>query len=216
MKRLLVAPFSLHKRMLELIEVEIENANKGLPARIIAKMNALVDPPMIEALYRASQAGVEVKLIVRGVCCLRAGVLGLSDRIEVRSIIGRFLEHSRIFYFENACRPTVFIGSADWMPRNFFSRIETVFPIEDGVLRDRIINEVLAVSLADNSKSRMLQSDATYARSSLEEGVAARSSQREFMDLAIEMNHSKLDPQKDPLPSPINMTVRRRPTVQAS
>jgi polyphosphate kinase len=216
MKKLLVAPFTLHTRMLELVETETENAKNGVPAKIIAKMNALVDPAMIEALYRASQAGVEVKLIVRGVCCLRAGVPGLSDRIEVRSIVGRFLEHSRIFYFENACRPKVYIGSADWMPRNFFSRIETVFPVEDGVLRDRIMNEVLAISLADNTKSRLLQSDGSYSRSVPEKGVELRASQREFMDLSIELRKSTLDSRENDLPSPIKMTVRRKPTIQST
>ena len=216
MKKLLVAPFSLHKRMLELVEAETENAKSGLPAKIIAKMNALVDPAMIEALYRASQAGVEVKLIIRGVCCLRAGVPGLSDQIEVRSIIGRFLEHSRIFYFENACRPKVYIGSADWMPRNFFSRIETVFPVEDGVLRDRIINEVLALSLADNTKSRLLQSDGSYSRPVPEKGIEARASQQEFMDRSIELKKSTLDSTENDLSSPIKMKVRRKPTIQST
>jgi polyphosphate kinase len=128
MRKLVVAPFELHARMLQLIAREAEHADNGLPARIIAKMNSLADEQILKALYRASQAGVEIDLIVRGICCLRPGVPGLSDRIRVRSIVDRFLEHSRIFYFENACQPEVFIGSADWMPRNFFRRIETVFP----------------------------------------------------------------------------------------
>src|SRR5690606_8338854 len=131
MRRFLVAPFELHARVLELIDTERENALRGLPARIIAKMNSLVDPEVIMALYAASQAGVEIDLIVRGICCLRPGVPGLSDNIRVRSIVDRFLEHSRILYFENASSPRVFIGSADWMPRNFFKRIEVMFPIED-------------------------------------------------------------------------------------
>ena len=114
---------------------------RGLPARIIARMNALVDRKIIEALYDASQAGVRIDLIVRGICCLRPQVKGISDNITVRSIVDRFLEHSRIFYFENACQPEIFIGSADWMPRNFFRRIEVVFPVEDGNLRERIISE---------------------------------------------------------------------------
>ena len=137
-QKLLVAPFELHERILELIEREAENARQGLPARIIAKMNSLVDREIIEALYRASQAGVKIDLIVRGICCLRPELKGISDNITVRSIVDRFLEHSRIFYFENACQPEVFVGSADWMPRNFFRRIEIVFPIEDGNLRERI------------------------------------------------------------------------------
>src|SRR5205814_9523091 len=137
------------------------------PARIIATMNSLVDPDIIDALYQASQAGVQVELIVRGTCCLVPGVKGLSDKITVRSIVDRFLEHSRIFYFENACQPEVFVGSADWLPRNFLRRIELVFPIEDGVLRERIINQILAISLADSTKARLLQSDGRYQRSKI-------------------------------------------------
>jgi polyphosphate kinase len=183
-KRLLVAPFDLHKRMVALIERESENARQGLPARIIAKINSLVDPPIIEALYRASQAGVKIDLIVRGICGLRPGVPGISQNITVRSIVDRFLEHSRIFYFENACRPEVFIGSADWMPRNFYRRIETTFPIEDGVLRERVISEVLAVSLADNVKARQLKPDGTYDLPEHPEDDPARRSQAEFIQLA--------------------------------
>ena len=211
MKKLLVAPFSLHRRMVELVEAETKNAENGVPARIIAKMNALVDPVIIEALYRASQAGVEIQLIVRGVCCLRAGVPGLSERIEVRSIIGRFLEHSRIFYFENACRPKVYLGSADWMPRNFFSRIETVFPIDDGVLRDRIINEVLAVSLADNCKSRFLQPDGTYQRSASPDQELLRASQKEFMRGALDDEKSETSGSEGDALSSIKMSVRQSP-----
>ena len=159
MRKLLVAPFELHARLLQLIEREAGHARRGLPARIIAKMNSLVDERAIEALYRASQAGVKIELIVRGICCLRPGVKGLSETITVRSIVDRFLEHSRIFYFENACQSELFVGSADWMPRNFFRRIETVFPIDDGVLKDRLLNEVLALTLADNVKARGLRAD---------------------------------------------------------
>ncbi|MHC1763004.1 MAG: polyphosphate kinase 1 [Verrucomicrobiia bacterium] len=162
MRRLVVTPFELHDRILSFIERETDNAKRRLPARIIAKMNALIEDRVIEALYRASQAGVQIDLIVRGTCCLRAGVAGLSENIRVRSIVDRFLEHSRIFYFENACQPEVFISSADWMPRNFFRRIEVAVPILDGVLRDRLISEILAVSLADNLKARILQPDGRY------------------------------------------------------
>src|SRR6476469_5385153 len=114
------------------------------------------------ALYDASRAGVQVDLIVRGICCLRPGVKGLSENITVRSIVDRFLEHSRIFYFENACQPELFVGSADWMPRNFFRRIEVVFPIVDGGLRDRLTHEILGISLADNVKARFLQGQGEY------------------------------------------------------
>ncbi len=184
-RKLIVAPFVLHERMLELVHRETANARKGLPARIIAKMNSLVDPQMIEALYEASQAGVKIDLIVRGICCLRPRVKGLSENISVRSIVGRFLEHSRVFYFENACAPEVFLGSADWMPRNFFRRIEVVFPIEDGRLRERIIHEVLRFNLADNVKARELGFDGFYTRAVRAEGTPAVSSQDEFMRLAV-------------------------------
>ena len=132
MRRFMVAPFELHARLLALIQRETEHARQGLPARLIAKMNSLVGREIIEALYAASQAGVDIHLIVRGICCLRPGLKGVSRNIRVRSIVDRFLEHSRIFYFENACQPEVFVGSADWMPRNFFRRIELAFPVEDG------------------------------------------------------------------------------------
>jgi polyphosphate kinase len=184
MSKLIVAPFELHARLLELIEQEAANAGRGLPARIIAKVNSLADRQIIEALYRASRAGVKIDLIVRGVCCLRPGVRGLSENISVRSIVDRFLEHSRIFYFENACQPRVFVSSADWLPRNFFRRIELAFPIEDGVLRDRIINEILAVHLADNVKTRVLHSAGSYERIGHLNGDKPRRSQREFIALA--------------------------------
>ena len=180
-KKLIIAPFELHSRMLQLIERETANAQRGLPARIIAKMNSLVDREVIEALYRASQAGVKVDLIVRGVCCLRPGVPGVSEHITVRSVVDRFLEHSRIFYFENACQPEVFVGSADWMPRNFFRRVEVVFPIEDGNLRDRVKRELLDTVLADNVKARLLAADGTYRQLTPKRGGKALRSQTEFM-----------------------------------
>ena len=156
-RKFLVAPFELHDRMLSLVQREAANARKGLPARIIVKMNALVDRQMIEALYEASQAGVKIDLIVRGICCLRPQLEGVSENITVRSVVDRFLEHSRIYYFENAGQPDLFLGSADWMPRNFFRRIEVVFPIEDGNLRERIMSEILAVQLQDNVKARVMK-----------------------------------------------------------
>jgi polyphosphate kinase len=183
-KKLLVAPFQLHQRMISLIEREAGHAQKGLPARIIAKMNALVDPDIIAALCRASQAGVPIDLIVRGVCCLRPRVKGVTELITVRSIVDRFLEHSRIFYFENACQPEVFAGSADWMPRNFFRRIEVVFPVEDGNLRERIRGELLETILADNVKARYLQPGGSYRRPRLQAGQTPRRSQNEFIKLA--------------------------------
>jgi polyphosphate kinase len=161
-KKLMLAPFELHRRIHAMIEREAANARSGRPARIVAKMNALLDGDIIQALYRASQAGVKVDLLVRGICCLRPGIRGISDNITVRSIVDRFLEHSRIFCFENGGRPQYWIGSADWMPRNFFRRIEAVFPIEDPRLRRRVKNELLGFPLADNVKSWQLQSDGQY------------------------------------------------------
>ena len=185
MKKLVVAPFDLHARLLQLIEREISHAKKGLPAKIIARMNSLVESTLIEALYRASQAGVEIELIVRGICCLRPGVKGVSENITVRSIVDRFLEHSRIYYFENARQSEVFAGSADWMPRNLFRRIEVVFPIEDGNLRERVINEILAVTLADNVKARFLHANGAYRCDKRNKGEPLRRSQTEFTAQAL-------------------------------
>ena len=151
----------------------------------MAKMNALVDRQIIEALYRASQAGVKIDLIVRGICCLRPKLKKISDNITVRSIVDRFLEHSRVFYFENACQPEIFVGSADWMPRNLFRRIEVVFPVEDGNLRERITNELFSLALADNVKARYLQADGSYTRPALKRGSQPRRSQLEFIALAL-------------------------------
>jgi polyphosphate kinase len=184
-QKFLVSPFELRDRTVALIEHEAENARKGLPARIIAKMNALVDPGVITALYDASRAGVKIDLIVRGICCLRPQLKGISENITVRSIVDRFLEHSRIFYFENACQPKVFVGSADWMPRNFFRRIEVNFPIEDGNLRERIISELLALQLRDNVKARIMHADGTYTRLHPQRGEAAHRSQMEFIERTL-------------------------------
>ena len=164
LKKLMVAPFDLHSRLVRLIERERDNARAGKPTRIIAKLNALVDEQIIEKLYEASCADVTVDLIVRGICCLRPKLPDLSENMRVISIVGRFLEHSRIFYFENAGEPKVFLSSADWMPRNFFRRIELAFPVENPALRDRIINEVLPSLLNDRVKARELQADGSYRR----------------------------------------------------
>ena len=128
------------------------------------KANAIVDPPVIRALYRASRAGVEIDLIVRGQCTLVPGVRGLSSRIRVRSIVGRFLEHSRIFYFENGGKPDLYLGSADWMPRNLYERVEVLFPVKDPVHRERICTEILPAYLADTRKARLLGPDGCYSR----------------------------------------------------
>ncbi len=161
---LMVAPLDLAERSMALIEREAEHARQGRPARIVAKMNSLVDNDMIQSLYRASQAGVEIDLLVRGMCSLRPGMRGISHRIRVRSIVGRFLEHSRIFCFENGGEPEVFLGSADWMSRNLHERVEVLFPLKDRLLRGRVLHEILAAYLADNLKSRFLQKDGRYLR----------------------------------------------------
>ena len=161
---LLVAPLDLAEKCLRLIEREAENARLGRPARIVAKMNSLLDKDIVQALYRASQAGVEIELLVRGICSLRPGIRGISDRIQVRSIVGRFLEHSRIYYFENGGEPEVYMGSADWMNRNLHERVEVLFPLKNPLLRDRVVHEILAAYMADNVKTRILQSDGRYLR----------------------------------------------------
>jgi polyphosphate kinase len=161
---LLVAPLDLAEHCLALIAREAEYARHGRPAHIIAKMNALLDKNVIMALYRASQAGVHIDLMVRGICALRPGIRGVSDRIRVRSIVGRFLEHSRIFYFANGGQEEVYLGSADWMPRNLYERVEVIFPVKDEFLRERIRREILEAYLADNLKSRLLQKDGSYVR----------------------------------------------------
>jgi polyphosphate kinase len=165
LKKVLQAPFTLHKSMLELINREIDFAKKGKPARIIIKINSLVEPSVIEALYRASQAGVRIDLIVRGICCLRPGIKGVSENIHVRSIIGRFLEHSRIYYFHNNGDYDVYCASADWMDRNFFRRVETCFPIEDARIKKKVLKDGLLNYLADNTQSWILHNDGSYKRS---------------------------------------------------
>ncbi|HJZ65688.1 MAG TPA: polyphosphate kinase 1 [Candidatus Acidoferrum sp.] len=163
-KPLMVAPTDLAKTTIALIDRETRHAKRGRPARIIAKFNALLDPPVIQALYRASQAGVEIDLIVRGQCALVPGLRGISSRIRVRSVVGRFLEHSRIFYFENGGNPDLYLGSADWMQRNLYARVEVLFPVKDAQLRERICNEVLAAYLSDTRKARLLEPDGCYTR----------------------------------------------------
>jgi polyphosphate kinase len=163
-KPLLVAPLTMAETFLQLIRRETEHAAAGRPARIVAKMNALLEASVIEAMYAASQAGVEIDLIIRGVCTLRPGVKGLSDNIRVRSIVGRFLEHSRIFQFANDGREEIYLGSADWMPRNLFERCEVVFPVKDKTAKGRIQDEILAAYLADTAKARLMQEDGSYLR----------------------------------------------------
>src|SRR3982075_855137 len=161
---LLVAPLDLAEKCIALVDRETEHARQGREARIIAKMNALLDKNVIQALYRASQAGVKVDLIVRGICALRPGIRGVSDRIHVRSIVGRFLEHSRIYYFGNNGDPEIYTGSPDWMPRNLYERVEVMVPLREELLRERVRHEILGAYLADNRKARILTKDGTYIR----------------------------------------------------
>ncbi len=187
LRPLLVAPMTLAQDLLHLIEREAEHARAGRPARIIAKMNALLDGKTIRALYAAAQAGVEIDLIIRGMCALRPGVPGLSERIRVRSIVGRLLEHSRIFWFENGATAEndsseVFCGSADWMPRNLYERCETVFPILQTDLKRRLRDEILGAYLADTVKTRLLQENGDYTR--IARGVHPVEAQVRLMELA--------------------------------
>jgi polyphosphate kinase len=155
---------NMRTRLEELILREIEVQKEGQQGHLIFKMNALEDPEMIKLLYRASQAGVKVDLLVRGLCCLRAGVAGVSDNIRVISIVGRFLEHSRIYYFGNNGQEEVYIGSADWMPRNLYERVEVLTPLKDPMARERVRYEILEAYLADNLKTRVLARDGSYHR----------------------------------------------------
>jgi len=179
-RKLLVAPVNLRERLTWLIEREITHANSGRGGSLIFKLNSLVDPQMIELLYQASQIGVKVELVVRGMCCLRPGVAGLSENIIVRSVVGRFLEHSRIYYFENGGDPAVYLGSADLMQRNLDRRIETLFPIEDPAMIRHIRENLLATYLNDNIRAKLLMPDGSYVRAQPEPGAAPRDSQAFF------------------------------------
>jgi polyphosphate kinase len=181
LKKLLQAPFTLAKGLQGLIETETNNALAGKEARIIAKMNAIADPQIIQTLYRASQAGVKIDLIVRGVCCLRPGIKGISENIQVRSIIGRFLEHTRVFYFFHGGEELLFCSSADWMPRNLHYRVEACFPIEEKRPRDQIIVLGIHNYLADNTQAWILQPDGSYRRSKTG-GSKPRAAQQHLLD----------------------------------
>ena len=183
-KKLAVAPITLSNRVLELIERETAKAKKGEPGRIIAKLNSLVDPATIRALYAASQAGVEIDLMVRGICCLRPGLPGVSERIRVTSVVDRFLEHSRVCVFGTGAQTEVYLSSADWMPRNFLRRVEVMFPIDDPQLKARLLDEVLGIALKDNVKARVLGVDGTYAPVPLQLDGQAIRSQQVLLELA--------------------------------
>src|SRR3989475_5798347 len=186
LKKIMVAPFDMHSRLIRLIERERDHARAGKPGRIVAKLNALVDQEIIEKLYEASCADVTVDLVVRGICCLRPKIPGLSENIRVISIVGRFLEHSRINHFENGGDPLVYLSSADWMQRNFFRRIEVAFPIQTPALRDQIINDVIPTFLNDRVKARELQADGTYRRLKPEGEEPRRQPQWQFREVSRE------------------------------
>ena len=179
LRKLLHAPFSLHQALTAKIEREAEHARSGKPARIVAKLNALTEPTIIQSLYRASRAGVEIDLIVRGLCCLRPGVPGVSEGIRVRSIVGRFLEHSRVYQFENAGAREVYCASADWMDRNLYRRIEVAFPVEAPEFKARVGDD-LNLYLADDCQAWVLASNGEYSRA---EGPGNISAQARLLSL---------------------------------
>ena len=183
LKKMLQSPFTLHKTILDLIDQEAERARKGKSGYIFAKMNSLIEPQVIQALYRASQAGVEIDLVVRGICALRPGIKGVSSNIRVRSIIGRFLEHTRVFQFDNGGDPIIYLSSADWMGRNFFNRVETCFPIEDPALKKRILKEC-RLYLADNSQAWELASDGRYRKAETPSGKRVSAQETLLADLS--------------------------------
>jgi len=207
-KKLVVAPVGMREQIIGLIEREERNARQGRAARIIVKMNALVEPSVIDALYRASQGGVAIELVVRGICCLRPGLPGVSETIRVTSIVDKYLEHSRIFYFENSGNPEVFLASADWMPRNFWRRIETLFPIEDAALQARIVGDILQPILHDTVKVRELLPDGTYRRRTPAEGEAPLRSQVALQNLAREAARESTDVRPPFVP------IVRRPSLR--
>jgi len=180
-KKLVIAPTDLHRRTIELIDEQAARAREGKSARIFAKLNSLVDGETIEALYQASQAGVPIDLVIRGICCLRPGLPGISENIRVRSIVDRFLEHSRIMVFGDAGKEQVYLSSADWMPRNFERRVEVMFPIEAPELKRRICEEIIPVYLRDNSRARVLMPDGSYVRAAAWHDEPEHRAQRELL-----------------------------------
>jgi polyphosphate kinase len=195
MKQLIVAPFQMHDAFLKLIQHERDLALQGKEGRVILKLNSLVEETLIMALYEASQAGVKIDLIVRGICCLRPGVEGVSENIRVVSIVGRFLEHSRIYYFGNAGKPKVYLGSADWMPRNLYRRVEVAFPVRDPLLRKRMTDEILPTYLADCVKARVLGPDGIYRRATCTNGKNSQA-QLTFRNLARQAASRRVEKKK--------------------
>jgi polyphosphate kinase len=218
-RKLVVAPSRMQAFMVEKIEQETAHQLAGRKGRIIAKLNGILEPAIIQALYRAGQAGVRIDLVCRGICALRPGIPGVSEHIRVISIVDRFLEHSRIFYFGNNGDPQVYIGSADWMDRNLSRRVEVVFPIEAPDLKQRLIREILATSLADNCKARELQSDGRYRRITPEPGQPVVRSQEAFLELAALNNARRLAEPPVPavvLPEPRPARSRRQRRQQTT
>jgi polyphosphate kinase len=212
LKKLMVAPFDLKERLIGMIERERDHARAGKQARIVAKLNSLVDQEIIEKLYEASCAEVTIDLIVRGICCLRPKIPGLSENIRVISIVGRFLEHSRIYYFSNVGQPDLYLGSADWMPRNFLRRIEVAFPIMDPALRDRVISEVLPNFLTDRVKARELQPDGNYRRLKPEGTEPRVQAQWQFREKSRQRQQApKSKRQRGPRLIPISTTDSKKP-----
>src|SRR5215471_18370206 len=211
---LAISPVDLAATTLALIQRETDHARAGRPARIIAKMNALLDKNVIQALYRASQAGVRIDLNVRGMCSLRPGVSGISENIVVRSIVGRFLEHSRIFYFENGGEEEVYISSADWMPRNLYERVEVLCPLPDPVLKERAKNEILAAYLADNTKARFLDRNGRYLRAPRPRGQE-RFSAQDFLIALAEGTATAADIPEQVAPVRVTPRVRAARAKQA-
>jgi polyphosphate kinase len=184
-QKLVVAPNDLKRRTIELINEQAQRARDGKRSRIFAKLNSLVDRPTIEALYRASQAGVPIDLMIRGICCLRPGLKDISENIRVFSVVDRFLEHSRILVFGEGTKERVYLSSADWMPRNFERRVEVMFPVEAEALRRRIVEEIIPTYLTDNRRTRMLNADGTYSRVTQPDGQTAHRSQSELLFTAV-------------------------------
>ncbi|MHA3890793.1 polyphosphate kinase 1 [Acinetobacter sp. GXMZU3951] len=182
LKKLLHAPFTLHAQLINFIDDEIANAKAGKPAQIIVKVNALTELQLINKLYEASQAGVQIDLIIRSICCLRPGLPGLSENIRVRSVVGRFLEHTRVYYFSNNGNPHVYCSSADWMDRNLFNRVEACFPIEDPALKKRIYQQGLLNYLKDNQQAWLLQGDGSWLRAQVAEGQEPHNAQRTLLE----------------------------------
>jgi polyphosphate kinase len=190
-RKLIVAPSDLHQRTIELIGEQAKRAAKGQPAWIFAKFNSLVDHRVIEALYQASRAGVPIELVVRGICCLRPGVSGISENIKVRSIVDRFLEHSRIYVFGAGDDAKIYLSSADWMPRNFYRRVEVMFPIEAPSLKKRFLQEIVPCYRNDNRSARILKADGSYVRPKPASGEAARRCQEELLAITAAEAASK-------------------------